>query len=507
MPSWRKLLLGAVAGVVAGCGGESVSPAPRDPVKLSTVNQALLATCPYSSPAINMDKELVVRNLSVVNDACRTQYNGTNCANTGSRGKWSFGYLMSQIAGGKNEAGTSEFVLNWLATWQTDQIVNGHVVAARAGVSASGAPLGMNKFVNTWRTKSNCQATGPCTLDFNQAPFRLLAIINRIDLSGNAYGSASPGELRFVFGFVDLTKLGDASSNNGAMKGTVIFEYKLTQHSDTFWWAEMWHDLAYYEFSEAYNSRLEQLTNLVTIYNPAMIPGGSAISQIRTNEIEFDTAALSSRVWELREQTRDCSQGTTCRMKPDTVKLTPDSRYNKGGEEQENPAYKGSALDSYLLNNAPLIDAEDLSTLPPHMIGGASRSKSALGQQLVWDLSTESQGSYEPNGGSFRTSTRHVFALQTCGGCHYAETGTSNFHVAPRGINQMAALSGFLAPSGSEALLPNTGDWRQPYHYTSPTDPVDFETRQYNDLWRRKCEMQRLLNFDQEPLFKPSGAH
>ncbi|EPX65170.1 hypothetical protein D187_000595 [Cystobacter fuscus DSM 2262] len=506
MPSWRKLLLSAVAGVVAGCGGESASREPRGPSELGSLSQGLLASCPFTSPAINMDKELVVRNLSVVNDPCRTQFNGTGCASPNSRGKWSFGYLMSQIAGGKDAAGTSEFVLNWLGTWQTDQNINGHLVAARAGVSSAGAPLGMNKFINTWRTKSNCPATGACTLDFNQAPFRLLAIINRVDLSGNAYGSASPGELRFVFGFVDLNKLGDASSNNGAMKGTVIFEYKLTQHLDTFGWAEEWHRLATYEFSEAYNSRLEQLTNLVATYNPSWIPGGSAISQIRTNEIEFDTAALSNRVWELREQTRDCSQGT-CRLRPDTVKLTPDSRYNKGGEDQTDPTYKGSDLDSYLLNNAPLIDAEDLSTLPPHMIGGASRSKSALGQQLVWDLSTESQSSYEQNGGAFRTSTRHVFALQTCGGCHYAETGTSNFHVAPRGINQMAQLSGFLAPSGSESLLPNTGDPTQPYYYTSPTDPVDFETRQYNDLWRRKCEMQRLLHFVETPLFKPSGAH
>ncbi|MFE8597233.1 hypothetical protein [Archangium violaceum] len=47
----------------------------------------------------------------------------------------------------------------------------------------------------------------------------------------------------------------------------------------------------------------------------------------------------------------------------------------------------------------------------------------------------------------------------------------------------------------------------KPLYYISPTDPVDGETRQYNDLWRRKCEMQRLLNFWTEPLFKPSGAH
>ncbi|MFY0570556.1 hypothetical protein ACN28E_42950 [Archangium lansingense] len=501
MPSWSKVLLSAAAGVglLAGCGGPSEPGARNDSSELGTLGQKVLPACPYSSPIIDMDKSLVIRDLSVVNDACRTQFSGTtasNCA-TSSRGKWSFGYLMSQIAGNRDVVGTSEFVLNWLSTWQTDQVINGHQVLARGGIT--------NRLINTWRTKSGCALTGPCTLDFNQAPFRLLAIVNRLDLSAGAYGSSSPGEMRFVFGFVDLNKLSDTVSNNGAMKGTVIFEYKLTQHNDSFGWAYDWHDLASYSFGDAYNNRLELLTNRVTTYNPSVIPGGSAISQVRTNELEFDTASLANRTWELREQVRDCTSGT-CILRPDTVKLTPDSRYNKNGEEQADPAYAG-LLDAYLLNNASLIDQENLATLPAHMIGGASRSKGALGQQLVWDLSLEAQSSYEPNGGTFKTSTRHSFALQTCGGCHYAETGTSNFHVAPRGVNQMTQLSPFLAASGSDALLPNASETSKPLYYASPTDPVDGEVRQYNDLWRRKCEMQRLLHFDPNPLFKPSGAH
>ncbi|WPB80854.1 hypothetical protein KYC5002_17170 [Archangium violaceum] len=496
--SWSKTLLSMAAalGVLAGCGGESAPGVGKNPSDIGTLGQKVLPACPFTTPVINMDKELVVRDLSVVNDSCRTQFNGTGCASESSKGKWSFGYLMSQIAGGKDAAGTSEFVLNWLGTWQTNQVVNGHQVAARGGITT--------RLINTWRTKSGCATTGPCTLDFNQAPFRLLAIINRIDLSGNAYGSASPGEMRFVFGFVDLNKLSDPATNNGAMKGTVIFEYRLTPHLNVFDWAYYWHQLGGHPFGESYNGALEQLTNLVTTYDPWS--GGSAISQVRTNEIEFDTASLANRAWELREQVRDCSSGN-CILRPDTVKLTPDSRYNRGGEEQSDPAYAGTDLDDYLLNNASLIDQENLATLPAHMIGGASRSKGALGQQLVWDLSSMAQGAYEPNGGAFKTSTRHTFALQTCGGCHYAETGTSNFHVAPRGINQMAQLSGFLGASGSDSLMANASDVSKPLYYISPTDPVDGETRQYNDLWRRKCEMQRLLNFWTEPLFKPSGAH
>ncbi|MCY1046848.1 hypothetical protein OV208_36425 [Corallococcus sp. bb12-1] len=400
---------------------------------------------------------------------------------------------MSQIAGNKDAVGTSDFVLKWLNTWMTDQVVNGHVMGARTGM-LNGNPTGMGKFIKTWRDKSFCPASGACTLDFNQAPFRLLAIVNRVDLSGSAYGSESPGELRFVFGFVDLNGL--ATTTNGAMKATVILEYKLTQHNDVFGWAQDWYSLAARGWGEPFNVALGQLTTRVTQYNPSVISGGSALSQARTNEIEFDTNTLANRVWELREQKRDCATGT-CLLRPDTVKLTPDSLYNKS-----------ASLDGYLLANAGLINAEDLSTLPAVMVGGASRSPGAQTLQLVWDLTDGAQGSYQQNGGTFATNTRHLFALQTCNGCHYAETHSSNFHVAPRSINMRAALSRFVAPTNDQGSLEaNPWDLSQPLQYHTFTDPVDFEDRQYNDLWRRQCEMQRLLRFIPEPLFKPSGGH
>jgi hypothetical protein len=509
--SW-SLMVGAAASVWLSCGPEfepqTLGP---EPSSLKTKSQKVLAECPYTAPAIDMEKELVVRDVSVVNDACRTQspWNGTApCVNPSSKGMWNFGFLMSQIGGNLDAAGTSDFVIRWLNTWMTDQYVNGHVVGSRKDPNPSDSVLlGIDsKIIKPWRTRSGCPASGACTLDFNQAPFRLLAIVNRVDLAGDAYGSSgNPGEMRFVFGFVDYSKINDVPSQNGALKATVILEYKLTQRWLTFDWAWWWHDLSTRTMpSESYNAALEQLTNWVTVYDPFWIPGGSAISQVRTNEIEFDPSSLANRVWELREQKRDCTLGP-CSLRPDTVKQTPDSRYNAGGEQQPDPAYVGTQIDDYMLNNSPAIDLEDLSALPPSMIGGASRSKGALGQQLVWDLSSIAQANYEQNGGTFKTTTRHKFALQTCNGCHYAETGTFNFHIAPRATNARSQMSGFLAPA--DALMPNSSDVSLPLNYISFTDPVDGESRIYNDMWRRKCEMQRLLNFGPVQLFKPSGAH
>ncbi len=39
---------------------------------------------------------------------------------------------------------------------------------------------------------------------------------------------------------------------------------------------------------------------------------------------------------------------------------------------------------------------------------------------------------------------RHQFALQSCNGCHFAETATQFVHVLPRGQHQPAALSDYL---------------------------------------------------------------
>lgn len=496
--SLKQWVLGASAVIAMGCNtGGSQEGQPEQAVKFRTARQGVLAACPYTEPTIDMDKSLVIKHLSVVNDACRTKFSGSGaaCASPNSQGKWSFGYLMSQIAGNKNAADTSAFILNWLSTWQVTQNVNGFSDPPRPGIT--------NLIVNTWRTKSGCALTGPCTLDFNQEPFRLLAIVNRVDLSGpfDFYNpnAASPGELRFAFGFVNLNDLGNTSTNNGALRGTVILEYKLTPHMDTFSWAYQFHNLSNHTLgTEAYNNALEQLTTLVTRWDAGINPnGGSALGQVRTNEIAFDTTIpISNRVWELREQSLDCAGAGpgNCSLKPDTVKLTIDDSFNKTG-----------TLDSFMLSNAAQLAVENFSGIPPSWIAGASRSKGAQGAQLVWDLSDVAQSNYIPNGGSFDPLNRHHLGLANCNGCHYVETNTSNFHIFPRAILQPAATSGFVG--GSNALEPNPFDASQPNNFVSVTDPVTGDLHSYNDSWRRKCEMQRLLNGDPTPLFRASGAH
>ncbi|SES76163.1 hypothetical protein [Stigmatella erecta] len=491
----KQLGLSAVVGMVmsllGACGLPAEPLVPQD-TQLHSSKQQVLADCPYTTPVINMDKELVIKDLSVVNDPCRTQFNGsgsTACV-AAMRGHWSFGYLVSQLAGNKGPAETSVFVLNWLRTWEVDQTVNNFSLPARPGITSL--------VINPWRLKSGCTETGPCTLDFNQAPFRLLAIVNRIDLSGPSDfyspNTASPGEVRFVFGFLNPDKVTDNASGQGKLNATVIFEYKLSPTRTTFSWASKWHALGALSLNtEAYNQALQSITDTMVSFNTLVNPNGTAISQVRTNESAFDTVV--PKKWELREQKLACSGGN-CSLVPDTVKLTPQNSINQTVD-----------LDTYLLTNASAIAREDFSKMPSHWLGGASHSFPIPQGAHIWDMTGGSSNSnYTLNGGNFDPLNRHLFALSTCNGCHYAETFTSNFHIPPRSLNVPTAPSSFVG--GSSALEPSTAAPNQPANYASLSDPSETtSTREYNDAWRRKCELQRLLHNVSNPLFRQSGAH
>src|SRR6185503_1736389 len=107
------------------------------------------------------------------------------CGPTGPRGTsggvWSFGYLMRQLAGGSSASATqvSTFIKTWLDEWQkTGNGVNGWPLSARPKLD--------NHIVQPWKAASTGSGV---EFDPDKAPFRLLAIVNRIDLSkGTVYG-------------------------------------------------------------------------------------------------------------------------------------------------------------------------------------------------------------------------------------------------------------------------------------------------------------------------------
>jgi len=88
-------------------------------------------------------------------------------------------------------------------------------------------------------------------LDLVQAPFRLLAVANRIDLATAGACGADGGELRFVYGAVTPGTL-------ASLPLTVIFEYHVTLHAGESLhdWAADWHALGATDPGPALAARL-----------------------------------------------------------------------------------------------------------------------------------------------------------------------------------------------------------------------------------------------------------
>ncbi|WP_437830730.1 hypothetical protein [Sorangium sp. So ce1153] len=498
----------------AGCTVDVDSETVNE--KITQASQAVVVDdCPYSNHRISFEKEMIIRDVAVVEDQCRTTWDSSKCTANGftssSLGKWTFKNLISAIAGPKNP---SEFVGRWLSMWENDQAnINGFSpVSARPMIRAN--------LIDPWITASsgvNCGAgraglntpihgSGACLLDLNVAPFRLLAIVPRLDLAGSeSYGPAdanSTGELRFVFGAVNLGLVGDSAKLNGALQALFILEYKLPNSRDLIDWAYDFNELSWFSTmgsktqNSTYKNWLERLTERV-VASGAMpgAPNGSAISQIRTNEIDFQSG--TSKVWEFREhKLMDCA-GTpsACFLKLASLAKTPDSSRNRS-----------AALDTFLISNEQNILAESYE-IPTAMqtlrsISGSGAAGTPT-EAVHWNVSNATT-SYDP-------LARHIFGFGTCNGCHYSETDTSSSraHIKWRKIGQAAQLSTFLSiEPGVNPIEPDPNNSSAPLNAQSFSDPVSGDLRQYNESWRRACELRRILDEGGgTPYTRPSGAH
>ncbi|HET6583466.1 MAG TPA: hypothetical protein VFG69_08460 [Nannocystaceae bacterium] len=362
---------------------------------------------------INRERELLVRALPVVEDPVRTTWNGD--PNAPVSGAWHFGKLMTHMAGDNDPA---VFVLDWIDTWQTAQTVNGQTVPARSAIT---------QIIDAWPKLGNGD------LDLTQPPMRLLAIVNRLDLRSDTRA----GEGRFVFGVLD--------GSGNPTQFTVILEYNLPlEVMSAAEWADAWHALgADAPASTAFRNALQDLTDAFA--GPDVLPGqvnGSAISQVRSNEIHL------SSPWELREFRLNA--GGRLRMR--TVALTPRVGLNNS-----------TRLADFIDENTEAILA-GTHAVPAIVDGVRFRGGRVTNNIDFWNA----PGIADPQ-------ARHLFSLNTCNGCHGAETNTAFLHVNPRSVGQVASLSGFM--TGIDVI-----------------DPVDGTTvRSFDDLGRRAADLESLL--------------
>jgi hypothetical protein len=430
-------------------------------------------------------KELMVTDLSVVEDPCRTRWDANGDAegcDEYARGAWTFGKLMATLAGlgsiDEDPRALSDFVLAWLRQLEADQEVNGFTARGRPGVCA---------FIADWVRASgfNDPRDPEPILDLHRAPFRLLAIVSRLDLRrpGPAGEVTNAGEGRFVFGMLAIDPSApDDPDCWSPLPATVILEYSLGASSaeDIAYWAESWHSLGSLRFGEEYNTALQAITDAFTGPGAAPErPGGSALAQLRTNEIAFGDE------WELREfhlvsaPPQDGDPPVEPHVAPRVellqapVAQTMDSSFN--GSDR---------LARFLASQADRA-REGAHVVPLEFEGEPFRAASALVSLSgsVWFVS-----------GFSCTEERHQLSLSTCNGCHAGETRTRFVHVSPRAAGEPARLSRFL--TGGSVADPTCvpcpaggGGWGG--------DPrtVDCVTvRRFSDLERRAADLRELLS-------------
>ena len=339
---------------------------------------------------------------------------------------WTFKHLITQISG---KVPPAIFVEDWLNQWLEDQSVGHGVSAAR--------PAMEELIITPWR-----EASGGGKLDLNKAPFRLLAIVNRMDLrSIDEDNVSSAGEGRLVFGALDET----GKPLGGGFY--IIFEYNLAASNfhELNKWAQRWYRLQNHSIeSRRYSDELAKLTRLFTDRRITQDSDNlSHLNQVRTNEVVLGLP------WELREF--KITQGTPNLLQV-PVAATPDFEFfnnTKQGRE---------TLGAII---------QFMEGIPNSILGSAAPTPFGV----AWDPA------------NVTSEQRHQFALFTCSGCHHTETGAFFTHIAfpeennlPESLVNEAALSGFL--TGIEA-----------------EDPIDDSiSRKFNDLERRQIDFSDLLN-------------
>ncbi len=402
---------------------------PSSPFRLAA---AAVLACAAAAPAqsIDVDRELWIRDLSVLEDPIRTVYDPS--PSTPSHGAWSFGRLMESMAGPHD---VSDFVVHLFEEFATEQVVNGFTIPPR--------PFMLEEVIEPWAEAS--KANGVDGLDFTIAPFVLTGIVNRLDLRGNgSYGTTtSAGEGRIVFSALD--------GNGFTTRMTLIFEYELQADSceDVLQWAKEWHALGSIPFGPAYNAALEKLVWKFAGPNVAPHkPNGSGLAQFRTNEL------VGEFPWQWREFHLSPWTGL---LEQATVAQTPQTSLNES-----------KAIRDYVnQNEAAILNGTHL--VPLWFAGAPFRGGSSDGGQNGLTAHFRADG-------ILNNDARHLFSLNTCVACHTEETGTNFFQAGPRGPGQETFLSGFL----TGITLPD------------PVDPT--KKRSFNDLKRRVEDFEKLLN-------------
>jgi hypothetical protein len=442
------------------------------------------------------EKELIITDLNVVESEMAAY-----------PGPFSFGHVITQLAG-KEDSGA--LALDWLRQWEKDQEVNGQTVPARPSIQ--------EKVIEPWQRNDGYDPASGLAWrpNFENAPFRLFAIVNRLDLAsnfrferervteqrgprlvamGNSRGRYGGGggvqSGQVVIGQTENARRPAAQSVDGASRAevrlvygvvdekgaplepdfTVIFEYGLPfpeggSGSFLIVYASQWHQLgAYEEFDSNYRNSLAALTRQCTD-RQRILHGAPPLKHVRTN----DGALAKGR--EFREFVF-----TDGWLQPNTVENTPPAEFFvRGSEENEFFAKAITAAGQTLLTAGFAIPPKIGVPSPNGRNFSPTIFPALSGSAVIYDNDSSVCWS---SPGLKDSKIRHLISRNTCIGCHAGETATTDcVHIRSRRAGEASQLSDFLTDMS----------------FTKIKDPVDFKIeREITELPERILLFEALV--------------
>jgi hypothetical protein len=348
-----------------------------------------------------------------------------------------------------------------------DQVIQPWAIAS--GTTAS---KGLDPTTQQWHVDV------PGGLDLDIAPFRLLAVVNRIDLgtARSGYGGSTtsqprtPGELRFIFGVVQPNPWGAGSDATcGKKQFTAIFEYGVpgVGCSAVTDWAQQWTQLAWFPgFTANYLAQLEAMTESVVRHGAAPAKGNqSALDQIRTSESALHPRSGNSFNWFQLEFALTAEDPGHNSDPPANGLLQPHTVAQSAADKLMLPW--GTTINAFV--NGPVTASVPLpvsnpgqcsaSYAVPYSFAGApfhgAFAFMPLGYSRIDSITATSSAA--------AICARHQFSLNTCDGCHGDDSGnlgtssTTGFgHVNPLDTIPVR-LSNFLT-GGGPGLVFNAPD-------------------------------------------------
>lgn len=414
-------------------------------VDLSLVSQmSPLGTLGALPVRIDRNRSLMIRDLRVIEDPRRTVNPCDRAKDENMHKIWGFGHLMQEMAK-QSGVSTQAFVESWLATWSKDQAIHSKDGLLLDEISDHAGWALEHKVIRKWRKRS-----GGKHLDLRIAPFRLLAIIYRPDLAKRSPllkpSQNNPGELRFVFGMMETTDLNrDGDSHDWfetcrSIEASVILEYDIpaTGCERTKSWAnEMIHLSKLGLGTEKYNENLARLSRFVVRSGAAPDrPNKSALGQLRTNEIALSTA------WQMREFHIDQDSGL---LKQTTVEDTF-RHHGRLFSKTRNTPHPKSLRGSHIMfeeieqNMSMILDGRytmpEINAHGQPLLSGGVTLLGSFGRYDDHKLRSHEQ-----------RQARFNIGVNTCDGCHTAETGTQFYHIFPNRPGKPTRFSSYLQNS------------------------------------------------------------